>query len=137
LPALVSATQEPRIAYIQITLGSKRQAHMVGRGLRKHWIGDHLLKVKTVEDAKPERFDNRTVLLRGIPTHWTQRQVIEAFATNDGALVSLELPMENRAMAEYVAERKYSGANSEATKTRDAAFKKAQLAVQQSLELDE
>lgn len=42
---------------------------MVRKALRKTWLHDALLKIKTSEDVKAEAFDNRTVILNGIPKH--------------------------------------------------------------------
>lgn len=70
--ALTSNGQRNKLAYIHVTAGTKRQAQMIKRELRQHWLEDSLLKVKTAEDAKAEHFDNRTVLLRGFPNHLNQ-----------------------------------------------------------------
>jgi hypothetical protein len=76
-----------------VTLGSKRQANLVQKHLRKTWIGDSLLKVKLDADANKEHFDNRTILIRNIPTHMNQRQILETFTgENPGAVVGIELP---------------------------------------------
>lgn len=71
LPAVSTPSQGDRLAYILVTLGSKRQAHMVLKAIRKTWFGDQLLKIRMQDDAKKEVFDNRTILLREIPTHYT------------------------------------------------------------------
>ena len=66
----LEATNLPRkTAYIKVDLGSKRQVQMVRKALRKTWLHDALLKIKTSEDVKAEAFDNRTVILHGIPKH--------------------------------------------------------------------
>jgi hypothetical protein len=48
-------------------MGSKRQAHLVEKTLRKHWFGDSLLKIRLQQDAKREAFDNRTIIIRDLP----------------------------------------------------------------------
>ncbi len=88
-----------------LTLGSKRQAHLVQKHLRKTWIGDSLLKVKLDTDANKELFDNRTILIRNIPTHLNQRQILETFAgENVGAVVGVELPQERIKVTDSLAE---------------------------------
>ena len=75
-----------------VTLGSKRQANLVQKHLRKTWIGDSLVKVKLDTDANKESFDNRTIIIRNIPTNFNQRQILETFADeNAGAVVGIEL----------------------------------------------
>jgi len=121
LPALDLPTQPSRMAYIKVAMGSKRQAYMVMGKLRNTWIGDQLLKIKTQEDIKKEVYDNRTVLIRGLPTNWTQRDIIQTFVPQEqGALVGIELPMENTKVAELLDERASSGANSAVALERDA-----------------
>ena len=70
---------------------------MVRKALRKTWIRDSLLKVKTIEDVKAEAFDNRTVILHGIPKHLRAEVILERFFGNEntGAVVGIELPSEN------------------------------------------
>ena len=84
-----------RTAFVQVSVGSKRQAQLVKSALRNTWVHDKLLKVKTEEDAKKEVFDNRTVIITGIPKHLRADQVIHHFGKDAGAIVGLELPQEN------------------------------------------
>ena len=70
------------------------------------------MKIKTSSDARQEIFDNRTVIIRGLPSHWNQKDVIESFAElNNGCFVGLELPMENAKAADFVAEKNRNGNN--------------------------
>lgn len=108
LPALTTASQGDRSAYIMVTLGSKRQAHLSMRALRKTWFGDQMLKIRMKEDAKKEVFDNRTIMLRDIPTHFTQSQIIETFG-GDYAVVSIELPVEDVNISKVLEERASHG----------------------------
>lgn len=89
-----------RTAYLRVEVGSKRQAHLVKQNLKKVWIHDCLLKTKTVEDAKTEVFDNRTVIINGLPKHLRADQVIEYFGKNAGAVVGLEMPQQNTRLSE-------------------------------------
>lgn len=77
---------------------------MVSKALRKTWFGDRLLKVKLSEDAKKEAVNNRTIVVRGFPTHFNARQLLKTFFDEEaGALVGLELPIEHAALADWTA----------------------------------
>ena len=89
-----------RTSYIKVEVGSKRQAKMVRSGLRKTWLHDCLIKAKTSEDAKAEAFDNRTVIINGLPRYLRAEQIIEYFGSGQGAVVGIELPMQNTKLAE-------------------------------------
>lgn len=65
---------------------------MISSNLRRTWVHDALLKVRTSEEAKQEAYDNRTVILSGIPKHLRPHTIIEHFGKNAGAVVGLELP---------------------------------------------
>lgn len=68
-----------RVAYIKVTLGSKRQAYMSKSALRKDWLGDSLVKVKVTEDIQKEHFNNRTILVREIPRYLRIEHVLALF----------------------------------------------------------
>ena len=73
----LEANNLPRkTAYIKADLGSKRQVQMVRKALRKTWLQDALLKIKTAEDVKAEVFDNRTIILHGIPKHLRSETIL-------------------------------------------------------------
>ena len=38
-----------------------------------------MIKIKTKDDAKSEAFDNRTVIINGIPRHLRAEKIIEHF----------------------------------------------------------
>ena len=64
------------------------------------------MKVKLAADAKSESVDNRTVILSDLPTHMNQTQILEIFGNYTGAaVVGIEMPMENVAIAEYLEDR--------------------------------
>ena len=66
-------------------------------------------------------FDNRTVMIRGLPTNWTQRDIIQSFTEEDiGAIVGIELPMENTKVAELLDEKTHAGSHTEVGLERDA-----------------
>ena len=132
LPALTTSEQPARWAYVLVTLGSKRQAHLVKTKLRKHWFGDQPLKVKVADDAKREHFDKRTIVLQDIPTNLTQKQILETFVS-DYAVVNLELPVENIALGEYARKKKIEDMSVESSYRREKNFNLAKKAIHQSL----
>lgn len=77
---------------------------MAKSALRKHWIGDSLLKVKTKEDAAREHFNNRTVLVREIPKYLRVEHVLSLFGTRYGAVTNVELPTEKIAIKHIIEE---------------------------------
>jgi hypothetical protein len=83
------------LAYIKLTLGTKRQAYLVKTFFRNIWLGDNLLKVKMSEDLPRETFDKRTVIIRDVPIDLNQREILELFTEDYGAVVGIELPVEN------------------------------------------
>ena len=80
ISSLGTETLSKRTAYIKVQVGSKRQAQMVKSGVRKTWIKDSLLKVRTSQDLKSESFDNRTVIVSGIPKHLSSEKLLDYFA---------------------------------------------------------
>ena len=82
---------------------------MVKSNLRKTWLHDTLLKVRTSQDVKNEAFDNRTVILHGIPKHLRAEQLLEHFtSSSQHSVVGVELPLENtklRDLRKKIAER--------------------------------
>ena len=89
-----------KTAYVKVRLGSKRQAEMVRSKLRQTWVQDSLLKVRTQADAKSESFDNRTVIINGIPKHLRAEAILEYFTKDAGAVVGIELPTQNAKLKE-------------------------------------
>ena len=54
-----------------------------------------MIKIRTKDDAKSEAYDNRTVIINGIPKYLRAENIIEHFGKNQGAIVGVELPQEN------------------------------------------
>lgn len=85
-----------------------------------------MLKVKLDADANKEHFDNRTILVRNIPTHINQRQILETFTgENPGAVVGIELPQERIKVAERVTEFNQTSVSSQTEQQKQSAFKQA------------
>ena len=68
---------------------------MVSKQLRKKWVSDCILKVKTVNDVKKEHFNNRTIVIMNIPGHLGTDKAMEAFGKDSGKIVGIELPKQN------------------------------------------
>ena len=98
--SLTSVNLRPRTAYVKVELGSKRQAQMVKSNLRKTWLHDCLIKIKTSDDAKSEAFDNRTVILNGLPRHLRAESIMDYYGEGEGAIVGVEMPMQNTKLSE-------------------------------------
>jgi hypothetical protein len=95
------------------------------------------LKVRSNEDARAEQFDNRTVIIRGLPSHWTQSDILNSFTKlNSGCVIGLELPMQNAEAADLLAERRRSGENTEAVIKQEGQFNRAKATLEQALQLD-
>jgi hypothetical protein len=43
------------------------------------WIEDRKVKLKAREDLQYENFDHRTVIIRGLPIHYHQKQLVDIF----------------------------------------------------------
>ena len=63
----------------------------VRRALRKEWINDKLLKVRTIEDKNLETHGLRTVILQNIPLS-VQPDEIARSLSRFGAITEVELP---------------------------------------------
>lgn len=60
---------DKRIAFAKVRFASPNEANKVKKALYNYWIGDKKLKIKSKEEIGYETYDNRTVIIRGIPTH--------------------------------------------------------------------
>ena len=122
-------------AYIKVTVANRRQAEMIGKQLRKTWVSDSLIKVKTINDVKKEHFNNRTVLLANIPSYLSTEKAIEIFGKKSGKIVGIELPKQNvklRELRSAIENRKDSPRNI----IKEEQYRRAQLNVQQNLAVD-
>lgn len=102
--SVVMPGEADRLAYIKVTLGSKRQAYMSKSALRKEWLGDCLVKVKATEDIQREHFNNRTILVREIPRFLRIEHVLSIFGVSYGAVTNVELPTEHIPIKDFIEE---------------------------------
>eukprot|EP00352_Strombidinopsis_acuminata_P000464 CAMPEP_0176348752 /NCGR_PEP_ID=MMETSP0126-20121128/8122_1 /TAXON_ID=141414 ORGANISM="Strombidinopsis acuminatum, Strain SPMC142" /NCGR_SAMPLE_ID=MMETSP0126 /ASSEMBLY_ACC=CAM_ASM_000229 /LENGTH=105 /DNA_ID=CAMNT_0017697743 /DNA_START=627 /DNA_END=944 /DNA_ORIENTATION=- len=65
--------------------------------MRHIWVGDKLIKLRYYKDAKKEHFNQRTIIIRGIPTSFQLNDIIELF-DKSGAISSVELPTKSKAL---------------------------------------
>jgi hypothetical protein len=60
-----------QVSYVRVEFEMPKWVTSVRRGLRKQWLHDKLLKVKTLKDKKSESFKERTIIVQGFPSHST------------------------------------------------------------------
>jgi len=82
-------------AYAIVEFELEKSVAPVRRALRKLWVQDRLLKVKTIHDQKDESHKERTVVAHGLPSHLEPAKVAAAFA-RFGAVTAVELPTVDR-----------------------------------------
>lgn len=76
-------------AYAIVEFETSRSVENVRKGLRKHWIKDKLLKLRTLDDF--ESFNDRSIIVTNFPSHVKQVDLINAFQPF-GAVTSVEIP---------------------------------------------
>jgi len=84
-----------RTSYAVVEFELERWVPMVRRALRKLWVEDRLLKVKTIKDQKEESHKERTIVAHGIQSHLDVQHLAAAFA-RFGAVTTVELPTVDR-----------------------------------------
>lgn len=102
--------------------------------MRHVWVGDKLIKLRYYKDAKKEHFNQRTLVLRGIPTSFQASDIIELF-DDSGAIAAIELPtksvaLEATAKGEFVHNKEY-----EMKEERQRRY--AQKIIDENLRMDE
>lgn len=66
----------------------------VRRGLRKEWVNDKLLKVRTLEDKNLETHGLRTIIIQNIPLSIQPIEIAKAMS-KFGAITHIECPKIN------------------------------------------
>lgn len=100
---IISASLTPsmnkgkRIAVAHVQVANPSQVKTLKERFNNVWIEDRKIKMKAREELQYENFDHRTVIIRGLPIHYQQNQLIEIFQPY-GAVVGIELPMKNAAV---------------------------------------
>mmetsp|Transcript_24320 Transcript_24320/g.37598 ORF Transcript_24320/g.37598 Transcript_24320/m.37598 type:complete len:149 (+) Transcript_24320:472-918(+) len=90
--AIEYAEYEPdRVAHVVVTFETPKQMKAVKRGLRKYWIQDKLLKIKTNKDKFTEEHKNRTLVVSGLQSHTTAEDLVNHFGKY-GAITLVEAP---------------------------------------------
>jgi RNA recognition motif-containing protein len=73
---------------------SVHDAMKIAKKLKKTWIDDKLIKVRTMKDRHLEHYDNRTIVIKDLPTNAKSRHVIE-FMKTFGVITSVEMPFKD------------------------------------------
>lgn len=74
-----SINSQARTAFIVLDLAGERQVVDLTKKMRHVWVEDSLIKLRTLKDAKREQFDNRTLVIRDIPTSYQIKDIITLF----------------------------------------------------------
>ena len=122
--SLTTNNLESKTSAITLTLGSKKDAQVAKTALKRCWIRDCLLKVRSAADAKEEDFSNRTVIIQNIPKNLNAEQVLDYYGKDTGAIVGLELPTENTKLKQIREEIENRGTAKDETRKK-AAMKNA------------
>ena len=80
-----------RAAYAIVEFLNPKHVQTIRRQLRKTWIGDKLLKIRTVSDIKGESHTDRTIIVGGLENNVDVHDLVNVF-NNFGAVTSIELP---------------------------------------------
>lgn len=68
------------VAYAIVDFEFDQHLKAVRRALRKTWLDDRLLKVKTLKDRELESHDNRTMVLEKIPKNFTAEELLNTMS---------------------------------------------------------
>ena len=80
-----------KVAYAIVEFEMPKWVTTVRRSLRKVWMSDKLLKVKTLKDRTQETFKDRTVIIDNIPSHITREELADHLS-KFGAVTAVEAP---------------------------------------------
>lgn len=73
------ALDQRKTAFATVEFGTHKEAKQMRTKLENQWIQDKQIKVRTQADLLYEDFDNRTVLVQGIPQTFKEEDLIEIF----------------------------------------------------------
>lgn len=93
-----------RTAYAIVEFEQEKHVAEVRRGLRKLWIHEALLKVKTLGDLKNEGHADRTVVVSGLASHFRPADVLRVM-DRYGAITSVELPTVDQLVQQQLEEK--------------------------------
>ena len=86
--------EDGRVSHAIISFESKGSVQVMKRALRKLWIDNRMLKMKTKADKFTEEFKNRTIIVTGFPNHVKDLELAEHFS-QFGAVTHLEVPSQD------------------------------------------
>jgi len=79
------------VSFVIVNFEMPKWVTTVKRGLRKTWMYDKLLKVKTLKDRQQETFKERTIIIQNLPSHISPEELSDNLSTF-GAITSIEAP---------------------------------------------
>ena len=80
-----------RVAYAIVQFEEYNHMKNVRRALRKEWVNDRLLKVRTLEDKLLENHGLRTIIIQNIPLSVQPIEIAKAMS-KFGAITNIECP---------------------------------------------
>ena len=81
--------------------GDQKDAEKVKRSLYNVWLEDKKIRVLNKKDVENETYDNRTIVVMNIPSHYKDKKLLKHFQ-DFGPITSIELPINNRLIEDYL-----------------------------------
>ena len=92
---------DTQISYVLVQFGDQKDAEKVKRSLYNVWLEDKKIRVLNQKDVENETYDNRTIVVMNIPSHYKDKKLLKHFR-DFGAITSIELPINNRLIEDYL-----------------------------------
>lgn len=99
--ALTKSLDGEKYAFAFVEVGSPSQVKTLKEKFRNFWLEDRKIKLKSSEELGYENFDNRTIIVRNLPGHFKNKNLVELFSSF-GSLTGIELPTKNLAIEEEI-----------------------------------
>jgi hypothetical protein len=74
-----SLNESARQAFAYVKVGTPAQVKILRERFRNVWLEDKKIKMKSREDLQYEVFDHRTIIVRNLPSHYHQKQLVQIF----------------------------------------------------------
>ena len=71
-----SLNEAARQAFAYVKVGTPAQVKILKERFRNVWLEDKKIKMKSREDLQYEVFDHRTIIVRNLPNHYHQKQLV-------------------------------------------------------------
>ena len=92
---------DTQISHVLVQFGDQKDAEKVKRSLYNVWLEDKKIRVLNQKDVENETYDNRTIVVMNIPSHYKDKKLLKHFQ-DFGAITSIELPINNRLIEDYL-----------------------------------